>query len=474
MRLCRFLVILVAIVKVNGGSFSENHLVDRLLSGYNTDARPVKNSSSPVTVAIDIALAQLINVNDRQQDIMVNIWMRQYWTDEFLSWNPDDYYGLDVVRIQSSAIWRPDIVIYNGIFAEGYAELPDTKVTITSDGSVTYLYPFTFKAACKINVEDFPYDTQTCPLKFGSWSYDGLAIDVVNKSSHGDLEFEHNGIWTVIDLPAQRNVVTYPASEVPYPDVTFHVVIQRQSLFYVFFIFFPSVLIVFISLISFMLPPETGEKLSLSITMLLSLVVYMQLVNTTLPTTSRYIPLVGRFFGATIIIVAMTTMLSIFVISLHFSNPNPKPPPSWLKRMMGMSQEVFVMEWLFCGCGRRASHSFAKEELQTGRQHHRKKSNKDIVLLSMRSAIEKSISTVCRERSFSQSRSTSDFLTNRLLVKLDDIICKMNRVKEERGLEEQKQDVLSEWNEVAARMDRVFLLIFVVVAVAACTTTSML
>ncbi|XP_066270261.1 neuronal acetylcholine receptor subunit alpha-10-like [Branchiostoma lanceolatum] len=405
---------------------------------------------------------------------MVNIWMRQYWTDEYLSWDPDDYYGLDVVRIQSSAIWRPDIVIYNGIFAEGYAELPDTKATISSEGEVTYLYPFTFTASCKINVADFPYDTQTCPLKFGSWSYDGLAIDVVNKSSTGDLEFDHNGIWTVIDLPAQRNVVTYGASDVPYPDVTFHVVIQRQSMYYIFFIFFPSILIVVISLMSFMIPPESGEKLSLSSTMLLTLVVYMQLVNATLPTTSRYIPLVGRFFGAIILIVAMSTILSIFVISLHFSNPNPKPPPDWLKRVMGMSQEVFLTEWLFCGCGRRASHSLVEEKPQNGRQHHRKKNYKDIVLLSMKSGFEDNLSVICRKRSFSQSKSTSNLLTNRLLVKLDCVISKMMTVKGERGLVEEKQGVLSEWNEVAARMDRIFLLVFIVVAVVACTTTSML
>ncbi|XP_019622145.1 PREDICTED: neuronal acetylcholine receptor subunit alpha-10-like [Branchiostoma belcheri] len=404
---------------------------------------------------------------------MVNIWMRQYWTDEYLSWEPEDYYGLDVIRVQSSAIWRPDIVIYNGIFDEGYAELPDTKVTITSNGSVTYLYPFTFKASCKINVADFPHDTQTCPLKFGSWAFDGLAIDVVNISSHGDLEFENNGIWTVIDLPALRNVETYGASDVPYPDVTFHVVIQRQSLFYVFFIFFPSVLIVLISLMSFMIPPESGEKLSLSTTMLLSLVVYMQLVNTTLPTTSKDIPLVGRFFGAIILIVAMSTIMTIFIISLHFSNPNPKPPPHWLKSIIGMTREVVIMEWLFCGCGRRGRHSFAEEKHQTGRKRHQKKSYKDIVLLSMRSGFEDTLNAVCRKRSFSYSRRASDLSTNHILVKLDGIVGKMNRVREERELGEEKQEVLSEWNEVAARMDRIFLLVFIAVATAACTTTSL-
>ena len=37
----------------------------------------------------------------------------QFWVDEFLRWNPDDFQGVEVIRIPSDKIWTPDIKLYN-------------------------------------------------------------------------------------------------------------------------------------------------------------------------------------------------------------------------------------------------------------------------------------------------------------------------------------------------------------------------
>lgn len=51
--------------------------------------------------------------DERNQILTTYLWVRQVWMDAFLSWRKEDYDGLDTIRIPSSFVWRPDIVLYN-------------------------------------------------------------------------------------------------------------------------------------------------------------------------------------------------------------------------------------------------------------------------------------------------------------------------------------------------------------------------
>lgn len=51
--------------------------------------------------------------DERNQILTAYLWIRQVWVDAYLKWNKDDYDGLDTIRIPSSYVWRPDIVLYN-------------------------------------------------------------------------------------------------------------------------------------------------------------------------------------------------------------------------------------------------------------------------------------------------------------------------------------------------------------------------
>ncbi|XP_035687789.1 neuronal acetylcholine receptor subunit eat-2-like [Branchiostoma floridae] len=68
--------------------------------------------------------------------------------------------------------------------------------------------------------------------------------------------------------------------------------------------------------------------------MLLALVFFIQAVNAGLPITSRSIPYASQFFGATILIVAISVSFSSFGIMFHFHEVNLKKPPTWLKTLL--------------------------------------------------------------------------------------------------------------------------------------------
>lgn len=51
-----------------------------------------------------------------------------------------------------------------------------TKATVHFSGEVNWNPPAIYKSSCEMDVEWFPFDKQSCLMKFGSWTYDGNEV----------------------------------------------------------------------------------------------------------------------------------------------------------------------------------------------------------------------------------------------------------------------------------------------------------
>lgn len=79
------------------------------------------------------------------------------------------------------------------------------RAKISSDGTVTYNYPILTESRCKVDVQYFPFDYQTCKLRFGSWAYTGDDIDLFSKADSGDLSsLDENIEWEILKFPAKK------------------------------------------------------------------------------------------------------------------------------------------------------------------------------------------------------------------------------------------------------------------------------
>ncbi|XP_078579870.1 neuronal acetylcholine receptor subunit alpha-7-like isoform X2 [Branchiostoma floridae x Branchiostoma japonicum] len=268
--------------------------------------------------------------------------MRLYWKDEYLRWNETEYHGASTIRIPSADIWTPDIVLYNKIEGDETSDIPNTNAIITSSGDVAWLYPVTMVSSCKMNVYRFPFDEHVCRLQFGSWTYDGFKVNVTNRNAKGDSSsFILNEQWDLLDIDAVRNELVYPCCPEPYPDASFYISIRRKSLYFMFYVISPCAMMAVMGLLVFLMPPDCGEKLSVGITMLLALVVFAQIIAESLPATSRYIPLIGQFFGCSVCIVAISSAITVLVLNIHFRGPKPTPVPNWLRTFVQKVRIVF-------------------------------------------------------------------------------------------------------------------------------------
>lgn len=170
----------------------------------------------------------------------------------------------------------------------------ETNVVLRSDGHIMWDSPAITKSSCKVDVSYFPFDGQQCRLTFGSWTYNGNQIDLHNRLDTGDLtDFVENVEWEVLGMPATRNVITYGCCSEPYPDVTYTLLLRRRASFYIFNLLLPCIMVSFLAPLGFYLPADSGEKVSLGVTVLLALTVFQLLVAESMP-PSESVPLIGE------------------------------------------------------------------------------------------------------------------------------------------------------------------------------------
>lgn len=72
------------------------------------------------------------------------------------------------------------------------------------------------------------------------------------------------------------------------------VVIRRRPLFYVVNLLLPSIFLMVMDIVGFYLPPDSGERVSFKITLLLGYSVFLIIVSDTLPATAIGTPLIGK------------------------------------------------------------------------------------------------------------------------------------------------------------------------------------
>ena len=99
-----------------------------------------------------------------------------------------------------------------------------------------------------------------------------------------------------------RNVKFYTCCDEPYLDITFNITMRRKTLFYTVNLIIPCMGISFLTVLVFYLPSDSGEKVSLAISILLSLTVFFLLLAEIIPPTSLVVPLLGKFVLFTMIL----------------------------------------------------------------------------------------------------------------------------------------------------------------------------
>nr|XP_040565965.1 neuronal acetylcholine receptor subunit alpha-7-like [Lepeophtheirus salmonis]XP_040565967.1 neuronal acetylcholine receptor subunit alpha-7-like [Lepeophtheirus salmonis] len=335
-RSIRMNVIMIIIVMVYFsptvfGGQTEKKVLNFVFNNYNILERPVRDPKEPVQLSMGVSLRRIIGLDEKNQILTANLWITLIWKDHNLHWNRSEYPKIERLQIPTEHVWTPDILLYNSA-STAFNNFYHVNLLLSNEGEIRYMPPGIIQSTCEIDITWFPFDEQNCTFKFGSWTHDGNRLNLSMMDSKGDLtNFETSVEWEVLGMPAIRTEDIYDCcKDKIFQDITYTIQLRRRTLYYLGNWTLPCVLIASMAILGFYFPPESGEKITLEITILMSLTFFMNMVTDMQPPSSKT-PLVGIYFSCIMIMIASSVICSILVINYHHRLTEYGDMPKWFR-----------------------------------------------------------------------------------------------------------------------------------------------
>ena len=330
-----------------------------------------------------------------------------------------------------------------------------TNIIVNADGSCSWFCPVILKTECSVDITYFPFDRQKCPMRFGLWTYDALRANfsmVRNKADTSSLV--PSGEWNLEGMPGVRKEFFFACCPgLPYPAIDYEVIIVRRTSFYLLNLIWPGILIAVLASITFLLPPESGERIGLGITNLLAMMVFLLLISESIPPTSDAVPLASNFFSVILVLSALALIESCIVIKfLHYADSDVTEVPKFIRYFVNdLLARIVCIDG--CRVKRKSADLYESKGIENPTMNGN--SHEDIIL-------QKRVDTGEQQ---TQAKAPHQ-KPSRAELEIADGMRKIVGVISKQVAEGEARD---EWRRAVQVVDRIATLIFFLVLIGACT-----
>ncbi len=113
-------------------------------------------------------------------------------------------------------------------------------------------------------------------------------MDILLEDVHVDKrDYFDSGEWEIVTATGSRGLRS--DGTFFYPSITYSFIIRRLPLFYTLFLIIPCIGLSFLTVLVFYLPSNGGEKISLCTSVLVSLTVFLLVIEEIIPSSSKVV-----------------------------------------------------------------------------------------------------------------------------------------------------------------------------------------
>jgi hypothetical protein len=184
----------------------------------------------PTVVNLELFVVDVFSISNVDQSYKVDLYVAASWNDPRLV-------GSSTRVLPTEDVWTPNLTIVNTRAAE--LLLPDV-VRVGPDGEVYGTQRFIGELSARMDLREFPHDSQVLPIQVISLDYSPEEIEMraVDGNTRGFEEFSVSG-WDLTLGSASPKPLMIPGSGRLVPQVVFEIDAKREVEYYNWTMYLP-------------------------------------------------------------------------------------------------------------------------------------------------------------------------------------------------------------------------------------------
>ncbi len=303
---------------------------------YDTGLVPIPPGSQDkeLVVFFDFVLETMISLS-KQGELSLVSFIFVNWTDYRRTWRGSKDLNLPLsIRLAPHSIWHPTFRVAKCHGMNCYID-PDshTPVSLQYEGFAYYKTTKKLEVLCELDLSDFPFDIQKCPIKF--YSFDQITITgAPRKLGFGDFTTDD---WFILDISGSTANYTLEgffdkSKPLNYPAYEIVITFKRDAKYFVQNLVIPVMLVSVVGVLTIILPTGSSDKLNMAVTVLLGFLFLQSIIADLLPNSASDtgMPKIATYLLLALLLSAYNLSISTFIIGIH-NIKKPQKPYIWVE-----------------------------------------------------------------------------------------------------------------------------------------------